>query len=95
MSDGTKKICPCCGKPMEDFAVAWGWKHCYDCSGADVKGRYRKLWEAAGEDDEFPFGRCKNCNKEFNSELISEYSIECCPWCGTRINYNKPLGEVK
>ena len=29
-----------------------------------------------------PFGDCRNCGKEFNSELVSEYEITHCPWCG-------------
>ncbi|MPM88639.1 hypothetical protein SDC9_135743 [bioreactor metagenome] len=32
-----------------------------------------------------PFGDCRNCGKEFNSELVSEYEITHCPWCGTEI----------
>ncbi|GEM_PF-6583894 len=27
-----KKKCPRCGKPMEEFAAAWGWAQCFDCS---------------------------------------------------------------
>jgi DNA-directed RNA polymerase subunit RPC12/RpoP len=30
----------------------------------------------------YPFGRCANCGKEFNSELRNEYDISYCPWCG-------------
>lgn len=37
------------------------------------------------EENEYPFGRCNNCKKEFNSELISEYEIKFCPWCGAEI----------
>lgn len=33
----------------------------------------------------YPFGKCKYCGKEFNSELINEYNISNCPWCGTKI----------
>jgi hypothetical protein len=35
--------------------------------------------------EEPPFGKCPTCDKEFNSELISEYAITYCPWCGTEI----------
>ncbi len=27
-----KNICPKCGKEKEEFAVAWGWEYCYNCS---------------------------------------------------------------
>lgn len=33
----------------------------------------------------FPFGRCQQCSKEFNSELINEYNISHCPWCGREL----------
>jgi DNA-directed RNA polymerase subunit RPC12/RpoP len=33
----------------------------------------------------YPFGRCVSCGKEFNSELINEYEITNCPWCGVKI----------
>lgn len=26
------RTCPRCKKPMEEFAAAWGWTHCYECS---------------------------------------------------------------
>ena len=38
---GKEKVCPHCGKQKEEFAVVWGWKHCYTCSvelqGSEVK----------------------------------------------------------
>ena len=34
----------------------------------------------------FPFAFCSNCKSEFNSELISEYNITNCPWCGQAID---------
>ncbi|MGE4272098.1 MAG: hypothetical protein AB7E31_04410 [Desulfitobacterium sp.] len=37
------------------------------------------------EEKLYPFGRCTKCGKEFNSELISEYVIKNCPWCGKSI----------
>lgn len=37
------------------------------------------------EEKTYPFGRCGSCGKEFNSELISEYNITNCPWCGASI----------
>jgi DNA-directed RNA polymerase subunit RPC12/RpoP len=40
----------------------------------------------------YPFGRCNSCGKEFNSELINEYNITNCPWCGVKI---KAGGEQK
>lgn len=33
-TDEKAKTCPRCGKPMEEFAQAWGWEHCFDCSAA-------------------------------------------------------------
>ncbi len=35
--------------------------------------------------DDSAFGLCPNCKEEFNSELISEYSIKHCPYCGQRL----------
>lgn len=32
------------------------------------------------------FGKCPCCGKEFNSELISEYDMKCCLWCGQTID---------
>lgn len=36
--------------------------------------------------NKYPFGKCQHCDKEFNSELINEYNIKYCPWCGEKIN---------
>ncbi len=27
-----KNICPKCGKEKEEFAVAWNWELCFNCS---------------------------------------------------------------
>ena len=35
-----KQVCPKCGKPKEEFVVAWGWEYCYDCS---TKERMTKM----------------------------------------------------
>ncbi|HZJ76268.1 MAG TPA: hypothetical protein VFC70_01040 [Oscillospiraceae bacterium] len=35
--------------------------------------------------DDGAFGLCPNCKEEFNSELISEYNIKHCPYCGQRL----------
>jgi len=32
------------------------------------------------------FGKCPACGAEMNSELISEYNIKYCPYCGQRID---------
>ena len=32
------------------------------------------------------FGKCPACGAEMNSELISEYNIKHCPYCGQRID---------
>lgn len=34
----------------------------------------------------YPFGKCKKCNKEFNSELINDYGMKKCLWCGEPIS---------
>ncbi|MCI9142371.1 MAG: hypothetical protein HFH87_07075, partial [Lachnospiraceae bacterium] len=31
------------------------------------------------------FGKCPCCGEPFNSELISEYEMRFCIWCGQRI----------
>lgn len=36
--------------------------------------------------EEYPFGYCHKCGKEFNSELVSEYNIKHCPWCGELVS---------
>lgn len=33
------------------------------------------------------FGRCPVCCYEFNSELVSEYNIKCCPSCGQALDW--------
>lgn len=40
---GEKKVCPRCGEPMEEFAVAWGWECCYDCSVKDGQVRLKRI----------------------------------------------------
>lgn len=37
-------------------------------------------------DNVFEFGNCPNCGKEFNSELIGEYEITHCPYCGQALD---------
>ena len=32
-----EKNCPRCGQKMEEFAVAWKWECCYDCSMKNIK----------------------------------------------------------
>lgn len=46
----------------------------------------REVEEGKDEDEsQYPFGCCRRCKKEFNSELIGEYDITYCPWCGKKI----------
>lgn len=33
------------------------------------------------------FGRCPECDGEFNSELLDEYNIMFCPWCGQALDW--------
>ena len=33
------------------------------------------------------FGRCPGCGGEFNSELLNEYNIMFCPWCGQALDW--------
>lgn len=33
------------------------------------------------------FGRCPECDGEFNSELLNEYNILFCPWCGQALDW--------
>ena len=40
--------------------------------------------EADGE-----FGSCKRCWYVFNSELISEYCVKYCPYCGQRLDWSE------
>ena len=35
------------------------------------------------------FGRCPGCDGEFDSELLNEYNIEYCPWCGQRLDWSQ------
>lgn len=37
-------------------------------------------------DNVFEFGNCPNCNSEFNTELIGEYEITNCPYCGQALD---------
>jgi DNA-directed RNA polymerase subunit RPC12/RpoP len=48
------------------------------------------VWDGEGiveenEEQKYPFGRCHKCSEEFNSELINEYNITHCPYCGEKI----------
>lgn len=43
-------------------------------------------WKNKQKQRQYPFGYCRKCGKEFNSELIGEYKIKHCPWCGEFIN---------
>lgn len=36
--------------------------------------------------DDTAFGMCPNCRNEFNSELISEYNMKYCIYCGQAID---------
>lgn len=33
------------------------------------------------------FGRCPDCDIEFNSELLNEYNIAYCPNCGQKLKW--------
>lgn len=33
------------------------------------------------------FGLCKRCGYIFNSELISEYCVKYCPYCGQKLDW--------
>lgn len=35
------------------------------------------------------FGSCPNCYKDFNSELMNEYDIQYCPWCGQKLDWTE------
>lgn len=41
----TQRACPECGKPMDEFAAAWGWEWCYKCSVNHVLAQRKKLIE--------------------------------------------------
>lgn len=43
----------------------------------------------ATSDDVYEFGNCPHCNKEFNTELVFEYEITHCPWCGQALDWGK------
>ena len=31
----TQRVCPECGRPLDEFAAAWGWEACHECSVKD------------------------------------------------------------
>ncbi len=37
------------------------------------------------------FGICPNCHNEFNSELINEYDMKYCIYCGQAIDWRESL----
>lgn len=41
------------------------------------------------------FGRCPECDGEFNSELLSEYNIIFCPWCGQALEWSEKTEALK
>jgi DNA-directed RNA polymerase subunit RPC12/RpoP len=59
----------------------------YGCGTPLKESDIEDAIKVIGETEEilYPFGKCKKCDKEFNSELISEYNITHCPWCGESI----------
>lgn len=52
-----------------------------------------ELYEAIGKQIEEPLDwdgyddipHCPNCEAEINSELINEYDIKYCPYCGKKL----------
>lgn len=43
----------------------------------------------ATSDDVYDFGNCPHCNKKFDTELVCEYEITHCPWCGQALDWWK------
>lgn len=43
----------------------------------------------ATSDDVYDFGNCPHCNKKFDTELVCEYEITHCPWCGQALDWGK------
>lgn len=39
--------------------------------------------------DQEHFGCCPTCREVFNSELLNEYNITYCPWCGQRLDWSE------
>lgn len=37
------------------------------------------------------FGICPNCRNEFNSELVNEYDMKYCIYCGQAIDWRESL----
>lgn len=70
-----------------DFKARCG-KDCplnkYNCGAPEVTGHVDEVIDLVEhyKERQYPFGRCQSCKKGFNSELISEYGITHCPWCG-------------
>lgn len=42
--------------------------------------------KAASLKDDGAFGACPRCGSTFNSELLNEYDIGYCPWCGQAVD---------
>ena len=45
-------------------------------------------WEARQPIDDNAFRKCPCCYAEFNSELVNEYNIEYCPYCGQKLDWS-------
>lgn len=59
--------------------------HLLDCAEMVTKTAGEKIDRTLERIQLYPFSRCLTCGKEFNSELVYEYGIKCCPWCGEKI----------
>lgn len=46
---------------------------------------YRQSEEPRSPLDDGAFGICPRCHTEFNSELVNEYDIKYCPYCGQKL----------
>ena len=55
-----------------------------ECRKATEKQKAKKLI------DDTAFGTCSNCHNEFNSELIHEYDMKYCIYCGQAIDRGNP-----
>jgi len=65
--------------------------HVFRCDDEDYYMEFEDITTLTISDIEdygmknYPFGMCKHCGYEFDSELINEYNIEYCPFCGKKI----------
>jgi hypothetical protein len=70
-------------------------EHCRERSNADVcvaselKTIVKRFCTPHPLKNDNAFGLCPTCGEPMNSELLNEYDVKYCPYCGTKFDVTK------